>query len=104
MMEDKFKVCGWAFTIYGIILLSVSIILYVTLINNSLLNVMPFNYMLFTFVFVVGLLTFLCGIYIFKGNPNVHKIALPISVLALINFPIGTVVGGLYLWLRFKNA
>jgi len=103
-VEDKYKVCGWAFSIYGTILLSLSIILYSVFLEHSFLNEMTLNYVIFAAIFIVGLITLLCGIYIFKGNPKVHKIALPISVLALLNVPFGTVVGALYLWLRYKNA
>ncbi len=103
-MEDKYKVCGWAFAIYGALIIFLSVIIYSMIPINSTLNFLILNYALFSVVSVVGLLTFLCGIQFFKGNPNVHKFALPLSILALINVPIGSAVGGLYLWLRYKDA
>jgi len=97
IMEDKYKICGWAFSIYGALILVFSAFVY-SIIS---IEIGSLDFIFFIAAFVLGLLTFLCGVLIFKGNKYRHKIALPIAVLSLVNIPLGTLVGGFYLWLRY---
>jgi hypothetical protein len=106
IVNDQYKFSGWAFSIYGgltsISLLSVA---YFVLGPNSLSTSSPPT-VLFVFYGVLiatHLLAFLGGILLLKQHPFAHKIALPASFLIMMSFPVGTIIGGNYLWWWFQD-
>jgi hypothetical protein len=106
IMDNQFKISGWAFTVYGAIVVLAFMFAYYYGVTQYLnVQSIPSGIkLLVSLLFVVNLLAFLCGIYLLKENTVVHKFALPVSIVMLLSFPFGTFVGGLYLWERFKST
>jgi hypothetical protein len=106
IMNNQYKLSGWAFSIYGgltsISLLSVA---YIVLEPNSLsMRAPPTALFIFYGVqFATHLAAFLGGILLLKQNPFAHKIALPASLFILLSFPVGTIIGLMYLWRWFPE-
>ncbi|MBA6263851.1 MULTISPECIES: hypothetical protein [unclassified Colwellia] len=105
-MDNQFKISGWAFTIYGAVATCAFLFVYILGISQlSNLDSLPtFLILLINILLVVNFLAWLCGIYLLKQSKTVHKIALPLSIIILLSFPFGTIVGGIYLMQRFKNT
>jgi len=55
-------------------------------------------------VALMTLLVTICGVNLLKGEQKIHWLALPVSVVIMFAFPVGTIVGGLYLLERRKNS
>jgi len=105
-MDNKFKVSGIAFTLYGVLAVLAFISKYMFGVNQlsniqTLPTIVVFMGSLFS---VVHLLALLCGVYLLKKNEAVHKIALPISIVILFIIPFGTITGVIYLMERYKNT
>ncbi len=105
-MDDQFKLSGWAMTLYGFATLSAFIyILFLSITQLSLFESFSFVVSVLLFIiFLINVLPLLCGLHLLKHNKNIHKLALPTSVVIMLAFPVGTVVGGIYLWQRYKNT
>jgi len=104
-MDNQFKESGWAFVIYGSFsfLVSLAVYVFITFLTHN--SDISFLISLLLGIFLVfSFLILLCGLQLLKGNKGVHKVALPLSIITLFNAPVGTIVGGLYLWQRFKNT
>jgi len=106
-MERSFKESGWTFLVCGSFAVCWSLYLYFLSFHEHPLLDFGLNFSFYSILSV--LLVFyssiaLCGFYLIKGNSNVHKIALPLSIVLLVFFPVGTVIGGIYLWQRYKNT
>lgn len=99
MKQVDFSLSGWLFSIYG-----GTFLVFFLGFNNfivSKVSVLPFPIHIFIYcVITLNFLTLLCGIYLLKENENVHKVTLPIAFFILLSFPLGTLVGGVYLYQR----
>jgi fumarate reductase subunit D len=106
IMDDQFKLSGWAMTLYGLATFSAFIyVLFLTITQLSLFESFSFVVnVLLLIMFLINVLPLFCGFHLLKHNKNIHKLALPTSVIIMLAFPVGTVVGGLYLWQRYKNT
>jgi hypothetical protein len=104
-MDDRFKVSGWALTIYGAVALITFLFVYIfgiTQISN--ISSLPTGlFLLINIILVINFLALLCGIYLLKKSIVVHKIALPVSLIIMLSVPFGTLVGAIYLIQRFKE-
>jgi len=98
-LKNYYKVTGYAFILYGFLGLAISIYFGS---NSDGLAFNNFNtifvYVLYCLFITVHFLAFLSGFYLIKGAPKVHKVALPIAIIIMLNFPIGSAIGGFYLW------
>ncbi len=47
---------------------------------------------------------FVAGASLLRGRETAHKYAVVCSLLYLLNFPVGTIVGGLYLYASRANS
>lgn len=105
-MENKYKISGWALTIYGAVSLITLLFGYSSFSNHfGPIDGMYFLLLALLNLFIAfGFLAFLCGIYLLKNNSAVHRVALPVAVVSMFSFPIGTIAGGLYLWQRHENT
>lgn len=105
-MENKYKISGWALSIYGAMSLITLLFGYSLLLNYF--GPIGGIYFLFLAIYnlfiALGFLAFLCGVYLLKNNSAVHRIALPVAVVSIFSFPAGTIAGGLYLWQRHENS
>ncbi len=103
-MGDKYKLSGWAMTLLGIVKISTFIVVLVAFeIPLSVISDLDVeaNITLF-FIVLMSVLVLICGVQLIKQNHKIHRLALPVSIILLLGFPIGTIVGGLYLleWRR----
>jgi len=105
-MDDKFKLSAWAMILYGIATFSAFIYaLFLSLTQLALFESFSFvvSVLLLT-VFLINVLPLFCGVHLLKQNNNIHKLALPTSIIILLAFPVGTLVGSLYLWQKYKKS
>jgi hypothetical protein len=100
-MEDKYKTSAWLFIVYG----GVMIAFIFTMFNwmERLNNFPSITYILLSILLIGNMLTLMCGIFLLKNNDNAHKFGIPVAIFTILNFPLGTIVGGIYLWTRFKS-
>jgi len=105
-MNDQFKLSSWAFSIYGgLTSISLLLVAYIVLEPNSLSMRSPPTglFVFYSVQFAIHLVAFSSGILLLKQNPFAHKLALPASLLILISFPVGTIIGLMYLWRWFPE-
>ena len=104
-MENRFKLSGVAFTLYGFVaaVSFVGFYIFGATQLSSLDNMPLLLLFIINLLFAINLLSLLCGIYLLKQNEAVHKLALPVSILILLSVPFGTIVGGIYLIQRYKH-
>lgn len=104
-MKNKYAISGWALSIYGAFNVLVLFLSYSFVVSHfGEIEGMTLVVVIFLNLFIaLGFLSLLCGIYLLKDNSSVHKFALPVSVAIMLNVPVGTVVGALYLWQRNEN-
>lgn len=99
-MDDPYKFPGWAFIIYGGFT-SLALIWAAYLVGEpralspgaSSIVVAMFGFLLFT-----HLLALLGGVLLLAHSPIAHKVAFPASLFMLISFPVGTILGMIYVW------
>ncbi|MEE2000912.1 hypothetical protein QWY20_05560 [Alkalimonas sp. MEB108] len=105
LSKQQYSMAGWAFAIYGgsgvlwffnLQLLDIS--------YQPFLHLLPIPFLLHVnLILMIDFLTLLCGIYLLKQHDSVHRVALPVAMINLLALPIGTMVGGLYLWFYYKR-
>ena len=103
MIENNgFKMSGWMLMGYGIFYVFVFFALN-GYINSNFGPLKTEYYILMYLVLIVNFIALLCGFYILKGNEKIHRVAFPLSIIIILNFPFGTVAGTTYLFERQKN-
>jgi hypothetical protein len=100
-MGDKYKKSGWGFLIYGFTLSIIMLVYFQYIKNFNDLSLM--YYLLSIAVFILTLATSICGYYLINYNSKIHKFSVPIAWVLMINVPVGTFIGGAYLWIHLKN-
>ncbi|MCC5826327.1 hypothetical protein [Alkalimonas sp.] len=104
LSKHQYRMAGWAFVLYG----GAGVLWFfnLRLLDMSyqpFLHLLPIPFLLHVnLMLMIDFLTLLCGIYLLKQHEPVHRLALPVALVNLLALPIGTLVGGLYLWLYFK--
>lgn len=103
-MDNHFKESAWAFLAYGTLSLLVLLNLYFFFLENFADGSMfeLFASLLIGLFAIVSLLMIYTGLQLLKGQPKAHKLALPIAIITLLHVPVGSIVGGIYLWQRNK--
>ncbi len=98
-MDKHRKLIGNIYFGFGVILL---VLLALTVKNSPRDIEQELESPLYRFV-LVGTLPFLAAGVSLLGNFRLaHWVCLPVSILFLFSFPIGTIVGGYYLWFYRK--
>lgn len=103
-MNKKFEISGWSFIAYGVLfsITSILALLMLSKFDDSFPHIGIFH-AFFVFGVAINILTVFCGAGLLMGKEYVHKIALPVSIFLLLNVPVGTVVGGIYLWQKLQK-
>lgn len=99
-MDEQYKYSGLTMLSYGVFSFLTCVMFHY---YTYALRYSPYAIAFAYTIMVISFLSILCGVYLVKRNTNVHKIALPVSLLILFNFPFGTIAGSFYLWERFRN-
>ncbi|ROS05412.1 hypothetical protein EDC56_0942 [Sinobacterium caligoides] len=107
-MENKYKVPAVLFIIDGV-LTALSILLFIGMVVFFVGLTFDLEAEEVLILFLIGLTTLfallkvIVGAYLLKQREGVHKFALPLAVLSLLSFPLGTISGALYLYQRFRR-
>ena len=56
------------------------------------------------FVFIIAAVDFMAGWKLFKGKPKARGWAIAASIVSLLGFPLGTILGVYGLWFLFGDA
>ena len=97
-------------TLYGLATFSLFIYAYFTMVTQiSIFESLSFftsilAILLLIVIFLISFLPLFCGVQLLKENVKCHKLAFPVSIIIMLAFPLGTAVGGLYLWQRYRNT
>lgn len=102
-VSEQYKFSGWFFVSYGVFVLGSYLIASPHL--GWYYSSLSVTGLVLTYAMIVAhCLSLFCGVYLLKHNPKVHKIALPVSIFLMLNFPFGTLTGGIYLYERFYRS
>ncbi|WP_445364341.1 hypothetical protein ACJJIQ_08545 [Microbulbifer sp. ANSA003] len=110
MVSTEEKVSGWLIITYSILMLLISsaILLFLyAVFGNSILS-MPFNiFSLMGLIIILfaslNILGVLAGIAVLLDKRYAPELALIFSTVSVLNVPLGTLVGGFYLWLYIRK-
>lgn len=98
-MDKHRKIIGNIYFGFGVILL---VLLALTLKNSPEDIEQELENPLYRYI-LIGTLPFLAaGVSLLGNFRRAHWVCLPVSILFLFAFPVGTVIGGYYLWFFWK--
>jgi len=99
-MNEKYKKCGWLFVIYGTIVTSLMLVTFQYIRDFSAIPT-PYYYVT-ALIYLLHLSLIICGFLLIQSKHKVHNFMLPLSIITCLNVPLGSFIGGYYLYLRFK--
>ncbi|WP_323845542.1 hypothetical protein [Microbulbifer magnicolonia] len=104
-MSSEEKISGWliiAYSSFMVLMLSAAFSVFFgsfteVVVNapNSLFGI--YGTVLLFFI-LINLLGVIAGILVVMGKNYASRLALPFSIVSILNVPVGTVVGGFYIW------
>jgi len=98
-MSKHERVLGVGFLLLGLLAM---VLLLFTLLSLPDPKVLREEWFGFVLAVAICALEILAGYALLSAKRWSARICLPVAVLALLSFPIGTLIGGYYLWYYFK--
>lgn len=104
-MNKNYEFSGWMMTCFGLfkVISFIGIFVYFDIPFSAFEDLDTTTALLVIITAITTLLAIFCGIGLIKGHQNIHWLALPVALLVMFEFPVGTIVGGMYLLERRKT-
>ncbi|SHF19592.1 hypothetical protein SAMN04487965_1601 [Microbulbifer donghaiensis] len=104
-MSREERISGWLIIVYAsfmLLVLSAAFLIFFANFGEVVVSAPASLFSIYgtalLFFILINLLGLIAGILVVRGEDSASRLALPFSIVSILNVPVGTLVGGFYLW------